>query len=304
MPLGTLDRTPPPFFKQGPSALTRLMFFAALAFFLMVADARLHVTDPLRAAVSLVLHPLQQTLLVPVVAVRNGLSYLEGLDAARAAEAAALQRLAEQSARAARTEQLAQENAQLRALLGLRPAVRTESQVAEVLYDVPDPYTRRVLIDRGSQHEVQPGSPVIDDTGVLGQVTRVFPLSSEVTLLTDKDAAIPVLNTRTQVRGAAYGAAGGGGLMELRFVAASADVQQGDLLSTSGVDGVYPPGLGVARVLKVERRADSAFAKVLLTPLGNPDKARHVLVLHPVGMQLPPPEPAPAAAAGAKGAQR
>ena len=297
MPLGTLDRSPPPFFKQGPSALTRLMFFAALAFFLMVADARFHVTGPLRAAVALVLHPLQQVLLVPVAAVHNGLTYLEGLDSARAAEAAALRQLAEQSVRAARVEQLQQENAQLRALLELRPAVQAQSQVAEVLYDTPDPYTRRVIIDRGSQQGVEPGSPVIDNTGVLGQVTRVFPLSAEVTLLIDKDAAIPVLNTRTQARGAAYGDPAAGGL-ELRFMAASADVQPGDLLSTSGVDGVYPAGLPVARVLKVDRRADSAFAKIVLAPLGRPDSARHVLVLRPVGMDLPSapvPDPAPPA---------
>lgn len=287
MALGTLDRTPPPFFKQGPSALTRLMVFAALALFLMVADARLHLTEPLRMVAAMLLHPVQQVLLVPVEATHNALSYLQGLDGARAAEAAARQRLAEQSARAARVEQLEHENARLRALLELRPALQAQSQVAEVLYEAPDPYTRRVIIDRGSRQGVERGSPVIDDTGVLGQVTRVFPLSAEVTLLTDKDAAIPVLNTRTQARGAAYGDPSHSGHMELRFMAANADVQAGDLLSTSGVDGVYPAGLPVARVLRVDRRSDSAFAKIVLVPLGRTDSARHVLVLRPVGALMP-----------------
>lgn len=297
MALGTLDRTPPPFFKQGPSALTRLMVFAALALFLMVADGRFRMLEPLRMAVATVLHPVQQVLLIPVRGTHEVWSYVDGLHGAREAEAMALRRLAAQSARAARVEQLEQENARLRALLALQPAVPTQSRAAEVLYEAPDPYTRRIIIDLGSQQGVERGSPVIDDTGVLGQVTRVFPLSAEVTLVTDKDAAIPVLNTRTQARGAAYGDPSNSGRMELRFMAASADVQPGDLLSTSGVDGVYPAGLPVARVLTVDRRSDSAFAKILLEPLGRTGSARHVLVLRPVGAQLPekPPEPPPAA---------
>ena len=133
------------------------------------------------------------------------------------------------------------------------------------------------------------GSPVINETGVLGQVTRVYPLSAEVTLLTDKDAAIPVFNTRTQSRSAAFGGLGaiGGEGLELRFMAGNADVQVGDTLTTSGVDGVYPPGLAVATVSKVERVADSGFARISLKPLASADAVRHVLVLEPIQAQLP-----------------
>ncbi|AKJ26814.1 rod shape-determining protein MreC [Caldimonas brevitalea] len=297
MPLGTLDRTPPPFFKQGPSALTRLMFFSALAFFLMVADTRLNLTQPLRAVVATVLHPAQRALLVPVETARTGGDYVRGLNEARAKEAAAQRQLSEQAMRVARVELLEKENARLRAMLELRPALPAKTRAAEVLYDAPDPYSRKVVIDLGSAQGVVRGSPVIDETGVLGQVTRVYPLASEVTLLTDKDAVIPTLNVRTSARGIAYGDAVNDA-MELRFMAANADVQEGDLLSTSGVDGVYPPGLPVARVAKVDRRADSAFAKIVLTPVSAPTSARHVLVLQPVGDTLPPrPQPEPAAAA-------
>jgi rod shape-determining protein MreC len=131
-------------------------------------------------------------------------------------------------------------------------------------------------------------SPVIDEAGVLGQVTRVYPLSSEVTLLTDKDAAIPVLNTRTQARSAAFGSAGATGGMELRFIAANADVKVGDTLTTSGLDGVYPPGLPVATVVRVDRKLDTGFARVELAPGAQTDGVRHVLVIEPVGMQMPP----------------
>ena len=301
MPLGTLDRTPPPFFRQGPSALTKLVFFSALALLLMVADARWRVVDPLRAGLATVLLPLQQALAAPVQAWDTAGAYLRGLEQARAAEQAARAALAQQSERAARAGQLAAENERLRALLELRPALAVRSTPAQVLYEAADPYSRKVVIDRGATQGVQRGAPVVNEAGVLGQVTRVHPLTAEVTLLTDRDAAIPVLNARTQQRSAAFGGAGGGANpgMELRFMAGNADVQTGDLLMTSGIDGVYPPGLPVARVVAVERRADSGFARIALAPAALPDGVRHVLVLEPTAAQLPPrPEPEAAAAPG------
>lgn len=130
----------------------------------------------------------------------------------------------------------------------------------------------------------------------------------DVTLLTDKDAAIPVLNARTQQRSAAFGGLTGefeG--MELRFLAGNADVQPGDLLTTSGVDGVYPPGLPVAKVVKVDRKVDSGFARVALQPLAQADGVRHVLVLEPIGSQMPArpaPEPETPRAGRSKATRR
>jgi rod shape-determining protein MreC len=292
MPLGTLDRTPPPFFRQGPSALSKLVFFSALAIFLMVADTRMQVAQPLRQALAVVLLPLQRAVAVPVEIVTGGSDYLRGLAAAREGERSAQQKAASMAERATRVEQLAAENARLRALLELRPALAVQAMPAELLYEAADPYSRKVFIDRGLTQGVKPGSPVVGESGVLGQVTQVYPLTSEVTLLSDKDAAIPVLNTRTQQRSAAFGAGRTGG-MELRFLSGNADVKVGDVLHTSGLDGVYPPGLPVARVTAVERRVESGFARIELEPAANPDGVRQVLVLEPVGLQLPPrPEPA------------
>lgn len=296
MPLGTLDRTPPPFFRQGPSALSKLVFFAALALFLMVADARFRITEPLRATLAIALLPVQRTLAVPVELAVGGTDYLRGLQAALDAERAAQQRLAQVAERAARTEQLAQENARLRALLELRPALVVASTPAEVLYAAGDPFSRKVIIDRGTQHGLKAGSPAINEAGVLGQVTRVFALTAEVTLLSDRDASIPVINTRTLQRSAAFGAgAVGSGGMELRYLSGNADVEVGDTLHTSGLDGVYPPGLPVARVASVERRGDSGFARIGLAPVAALDGVRHLLVLQPLAAQLPPP-PEPEAA--------
>lgn len=267
------------------------MFCSALAVFLMVADTRFKITRPLRTIVATVLNPVERALRVPVDAWNGAGDYAMGLQHALSSETAARSTLAKQAERAARVEQLESENKRLRDLLGLRPALTVKSQSAEILYEASDPFSRKVVIDRGTTHGVVLASPVINEAGVLGQVTRVYPLSAEITLLTDKDAAIPVLNVRTQSRSAAYGTGIGTGL-ELRFMAGNADVQVGDVLNTSGVDGVYPPGLLVAKVTAVERKVDTGFARVTLRPSAPPDGVRHVLVLEPVGLQMPPrPEP-------------
>jgi rod shape-determining protein MreC len=304
MPLGTLDRTPPPFFKQGPSALSKLMVCSALALFLMVADARFRIAQPARAIIATVLYPLQWVALRPVVALRFAGTYFQSLQAAQADDAAVRRKLMEQSVRANQVEQLQVENDRLRKLLDLRSRLTTRSEAAEVLYDAADPYTRKVVIDRGLAQGIAAGSPVIDENGVLGQVTRVYPLEAEITLVTDRDQAIPVLNARTGARSVAYGEASGhGNWLELRFMAGNADVQVGDLLTTSGVDGVYPAGLPVAKVAKVERRGDAGFAKIECAPQALVNGARHVMVLTPLNAQLPErpaPDDAPPGAAGKK----
>ncbi len=306
MPLGTLDRSPPPFFKQGPSALSKLMFFSALALFLMVADARFKITQPLRAAVATMLYPMQWLAIQPIALVENTTGYFSSLQDAKRSDEEARKKLALQAQRAAQVEQLSLENTRLRKLLTLREQTLTASQAAEVLYDAADPYTRRIVIDKGLAQGIKPGSPVIDEQGVLGQVTRVYPLLSEVTLVIDREHAIPVLNTRTGARSVAYGdPSTQGGSLELRFMAGNADVQQGDILATSGVDGVYPAGLSVARIDRIERRADSAFARIHCQPLSLIHSTKHVLVLDPVSAQIPDkPRPEPAPAAAKKGAAK
>ena len=288
MPLETLDRTPPPFFKQEPSALSRLMLLSTLALFLMVADARLHVVQPLRAAIATVLYPAQWLALQPVQMIQELAGYLTELKTARKTDSAARLKLAEQSQRAGQVEQLLLENARLRELLALRERVQVPAKMAQVLYDATDPYSRRVVIDKGQLQGIQPGSPVLDESGVLGQVTRVYPFGSEITLLIDREQVIPVVNTRTGTRSVAYGdPALHGGMLELRYMSTAEDVKEGDLLATSGVDGVYPPGLPVARVASVDRRGDSSFSRIRCQPLARLQGVAHVMVLDPVGGLAP-----------------
>lgn len=300
MPLGTLDRTPPPFFKQGTSALTKLLLFSAISLALMFADLRYNIVQPARWVLSLIVYPVQWVALRPqVLWDQIDDAFVGKQEAMQTAEAARTQLLS-QAMRSTQVEQLTLENQYLRELLQLRERLGTTSMAAEVLYEAADPFTRKMILDKGANSGIGVGSPVMDERGILGQVTRVHPLVSEITLVTDREHSIPVLNTRTGARGVAFGESGGAPLLELRYMATNADIEVGDILTTSGVDGVYPPGIPVAKVVKVERQADSVFARILCESLARVQGARHVMVLTPVQTALPgfeelppPPQPIP-----------
>ena len=295
MALASLGRDPPPFFRQGPSALSRLVVFSALALLLMVADARFQMVQPLRASIATALYPLQWLVLQPLLLSQQASERMDGMFSNETALKQLRQQLAEQRQRAQQNEQLVLENQRLRGILNLQERQWPGTLAAQVVYDAADPYTRKVVLDKGERQGVHLASPVIDEFGVIGQVTRVFPMSSEVTLITDRDHAIPVVNVRTGARGVAYGeTTRNADALELRFMAANSDVTVGDMLTTSGVDGVYPAGLPVARVDKVERRTEAVFARIECMPIAMVAGTRHVLVLLPAAQAAVarlPPEP-------------
>jgi rod shape-determining protein MreC len=278
MALGTLDRRPPPLFRQGTTAFNKLLVCTALAAVLMVADTRLAMTDPLRTALASALAPVQRVLLAPLQAWEGLGDRLRGAESAMEAEGRAREQLASQALVLARARTLQSENEHLRRLLALRDTLPVGTLAAEVLFESGDLFSRRVVIDRGSRQGVLPGAPVIDERGVLGQLRRVHLNTAELVLLTDRDASIPVQNSRTQALHVAFGGERTAGL-NLRFVSANADIVVGDVLRTSGLDGVYPPGLPVARVEAVERRGEGGFALVTARPYAVADRARQVLVL-------------------------
>lgn len=283
MPYGSLDRTPPPFFKQGPTSFSKLLLLSALALFLMVADKRFEVGKIVRASLAVVLSPAANAVIAPVTALQDSFKYVDTISSVKLSEQEAHKKLLLQSQRANQVEALTLENSRLRQLLSLKETLATPAQAAEVLYDATDPYSRKIIVNKGSVDAVQLGSPVLDELGVLGQVVRVFPLTSEVALIIDKEQTTPVLNTRTGVRSVAHGnPSASGDVLELRFISGNADFLAGDLLTTSGVDGVYPAGLHVAKIEKVERRADSGFAKILCIPKANVLGAKHVMILNPL----------------------
>jgi rod shape-determining protein MreC len=296
-----MEYSPPPLFKQGPSALARLIFFVVLAIALLISDARYSTLEIVRGMLGAGLYPLQRAALVPRDIFMGAADLAVTSATLRSQNAKLADKNLELSVKAGDAAQLATENAHLRALLNLQSRASTEETPAEIQYDTRDPFTQKVVIGKGSQQNIQDGAPVVTEDGVIGQVTRVFPLQSEVTLLTDKDQAVPVQIARTGLRSVIYGTPKGDTL-DLRFVPISADVQAGDELVTSGLDGIYPPGLRVAKVLRVDKQADTAFARVVCVPIAAVRGARQLLVLH-YNVNVPPNPIEVEAAAAAKEAK-
>jgi len=281
-----MEHQPPPFFRTGPTPLTRLLIFSALSLLVLVADARFNLLAVLRQAASVAVYPLQRIAAAPVNLARRAGEFFVTQASLRDENARLMQERLTSAASLQQLQALQTENAQLRALLATQKRVEPKSQLAEVAYSARDPFSRRIVVDRGSQQDVKSGQPVIDHGGVVGQVTRVYPWVAEVTLITDKDHLVPVLNVRNGLRAILAGT-GNDGALELRFVPLNADFQSGDRLVTSGIDGVYPPGLPVADVANVERNAALLFARITCKPLGGVRNHTHVLIVS-AERQLPP----------------
>ena len=292
-----MNQTPPPFFKRGPAPLVRLFFFASLSLALLVIDARFRYAEGLRGWLALAAYPLQRAATAPVDLAAAVGEYVS-TQAHLVQENQALRAQALANAENAQRYAAAQaELGELRRLIGSAERLPVQSIPAEVIYTARDPYAHKIFIDRGAMQGVQPGSPVADETGVIGQVTRVHPLLSEVTLLTNPDQAIPVQVVRNGLRAIAFGG-GASGMLELRYVGANVEIQNGDALVTSGIDGRYPPGLAVATVVAIERDIEHSFARVLCRPSAGIDRGRYVLVLGAEAPVPPRPEEAQSGKAG------
>ncbi len=273
-----MEYSPPPFFKRGPSLVTRLTLFSLLSMVLLFADARFRYMEDIRGVVGAILYPLQELADAPARIARGAAGYFV-LQSTLQSENALLQQQALVNAASLQRQQALQaENDNLRELLDLRPRFEPAAQVATVLYTARDPFVRQVVIDKGATDGVRRGAPVIDTLGLVGQVHRVYPWASEVSLITDREQVIPVQVVRNGLRAVIFGL-GFDGAMEVRFMPVNADIEQGDLLVTSGIDGVYPPGLPVALVDSIERNAAYPFARIMTRPASGVGSHRHVMVL-------------------------
>ena len=281
-----MEHSPPPFFKRGPAPVVRLAFFASLSLALLVLDARFHYTEGVRSVFSLIAYPLQRIATAPSELGRRLGDYFATQSALREENAQLRTRMLEALRSAQRNEAAAAEGERLQRIIEAGKRLKRRTIPAEIIYAGRDPYALKLIVDKGTQEGVVAGSPVVDAGGVIGQVTRVHPFSSEVTLITDKSQAVPVQVMRSGLRAIAFGG-GSSGMLELRFMAPNAEIGNGDRLVTSGIDGTYPAGLPVATVVSVERDSTHAFARVLCKPAAGVDKGRFVLVL--AGASRPPP---------------
>ncbi len=285
--MAVVDRPPPPFFNRGPAPLVRLAFYVCVSLTLLVLDLRFHTLEWVRKAMETAAYPLQLLAYAPVEGIEQGSGYLASVVKLQRENLQLREKQLGTANRLLRQEHLELENERLRALLDMKQRQPLSGTVAEILYAARDPFSRRVIINRGSQQDIAAGQIVVDELGVVGQVTRVYPMISEVTLITDKNQAVPVQIVRNGLRAVLFGT--GDSHLELRFLAANADIKEGDELVTSGLDGLYLPGLPVATIKQVNRDTTYAFARVRCEPVAGVERHGMVLILGRREALPPPP---------------
>lgn len=279
------------FFNRGPSPVVRLVFFSVLSLLLMFVDARYRYLESTRGALSVVLSPIQKLASLPgalwqqagdfyITQRRQQQILLEQQESLLQHQLDAAQLL--------QLESLQAENQQLRNMIDLPLRSVYSGQIVEIVYTERDVFKRRVLVNKGEDAHIRIGQVVMDETGIVGQITRVYPGLAEVTLITEKDHAVPAEVVRTGLRTIIFGA-GDTSRLSLRYMPTSADIEVDDILVTSGIDGLYPPGIPVARVISVERDPAYPFAHVYCLPLAGVDKHRHLMVLS--DLPKPPERP-------------
>ncbi len=263
-------------FTRRPGPAVRLALWAALAAALIVLDARFNALGWLRAGVVAAFYPVQVAVRAPFDFAAEVSGFLVRHRALQNENAELRASRQQASAQFARIHSLEAENAELRRLASLRQTNGHASVTAEILSTPRDPFSQRVILDKGGYAGIEAGQPVVDGTGLVGQITRVYALNSEATLITDRDQAVPAQIQRTGQRVLVFG---GGSSMEVRYLPTHTDIQQGDILVTSGIDRIYPAGLAVAKVTRVQRPTDSPYARVSCLPMAGVDKSRILLVL-------------------------
>lgn len=266
------------FFNRGPTPAVRLVFFALLSLLLLFVDARFQYLESARKVVSVLVYPLQRIVTAPGMLWNQAEDFFTLQRNLIRDNASLHQQHTMDSAQLQQLQVLQAENQHLRQLLAVQQRADYPTQLAEIVYVERDIFKRKLFLDKGAQANVQAGQVVMDDGGVVGQVTRVYPWLAEVTLITDKDHAVPVQVLRSGLRAVVFGS-GDTSELALRYMPVSSDIQQGDTLVTSGIDGTYPPGLPVARVIHIERDPAYPFARILCTPIAGVDKQRQLLIL-------------------------
>jgi len=282
------DHAPPPFFKRGPAPLALLTFYVLISLAVFVVDLRFRSLDLFRQSIALLVDPVQRVAQTPGSLVDYARSYFEGMQSLQRDNEELRHAKLNTAPNLLRLEQLEGENERLRKLLVVKEREKAKGQVVQILYTARDPFSRKVIVDKGQQSGIVAGQPAIDEAGVVGQVTRVFPFSAEITLITDKDQAVPVQIVRSGQRSVVFGL--GNGQLELRYMPANADVQVGDTLVTSGLDSVYLQGFPVARVVNIERDSAYSFARIFCALIAGVENFGEVMILDP-RQPLPPPPP-------------
>jgi len=265
-------------FRHGPSVEARFALLLACTLALLITDARWQVLEPARRIVAVAIYPFQRLALSPRDLIVQINDWIDSAAQARMEREALQRQRIELAQLATHAAQLSTENEQLRRLLNVAETVTQPSVAIEVLYEPANAYAKHLVFNKGASSGIEPGMPVIDEGGVVGQIVRVTPYTAEAALMTDDKVSIPVQVLRNGLRLIAFGA-GAQGKITLPYLPTNVDLQAGDTLVTSGIGGIYPAGLSVASVDSVTRDTTSGFTMATATPLSHPERYRHFLVL-------------------------
>ncbi|MCE7914859.1 MAG: rod shape-determining protein MreC [Nitrosomonas sp. PRO4] len=281
-------KTAPQFFRHGPGPLARLFVFVLLSCLLIAEDLRFKQFPQLRQTIGVIVFPLQKIAYIPIEIYDQVNELIANFDLLEENFRLKQQYLKDRE-QLLKLHALEAENKQLRQLFGamqqIEVSAQTEAVLAEIISTPRDPFNHKITLNKGSYHDIRLGQAVIDDKGIVGQITQLYPWSSEVTLLTDKNQSVPVQVLRNSLRSVVSGS-GKNDELEIRYLSINTDIQRNDLLVTSGIGGVYPPGIPVAIVLRIERDPTNDFAQIISTPIAGVDRNRQVLIL-----ALPPATP-------------
>ena len=267
-----------PLFERGPSALARVVVVAVLSVVLMTADHRGRHVDAMRSLLATLVYPLQYAIDLPI---RGGNWLADNLSSRqtlmRENERLRRENFSAQS-KLERYAELEAENQRLRELLDSAARVGVQVLIAERLAVDLDPYSRRIVLNKGIRDGVQVGQSLIDANGIMGQVVEAGPFSSSAVLITDPSHALPVQVRRSGLLGVAVGT-GPLDQLQLTHVPINADVLVGDVLVTSGLGGRFPSGYPVGRVVSVNRDSGRPFAQVTVESSADLERNREVLLV-------------------------
>jgi rod shape-determining protein MreC len=263
-----------------------------LSLVLMFADSRFDYLSRLRYYTAMAVTPLHYVAGLPVRAIDGMLGTVRSRDELAAENARLQEQLLMQQYQLQKLNYLTAENERLNDLLKASSIVDEEVVRVQLIGVSPDPFTKRILINKGSSEGVYIGQPVIDAFGLMGQVAEVQLLSSWVLLITDPQHGTPVLVNRNGIRAIAYGTRDNFHQLTLTDVPNTADIKEGDELFTSGLDGRFPPGYPVGIVKSIFHDPGKPFADVIATPTAQIDRSRNLLLVFENRGQVPEPQPA------------
>jgi len=283
------ERSSSKLFNKGPSLLSKFLLITLISIVLMGIDFRSHYLKNIRQATNFLYKPFHVAFNFPNSIYTFTTEYLSNQSHLIHENELLKFDIDRLKADLQRLDFLDQENNQLKNLLEVKNSKKFKTEAVSIIYSRFDPFNQKIIIDGGQNKNFQAGQPVIDALGLVGQISNVFPETSEVTLLIDKRMSVPIQIQRNGLRAITNGD-GQSEMILISYLPSSVDVIQGDILRTSGIDTIYPEGLAVAEIVEINHDPKLPFAKIICKPIASIRNHTHLLVVKPTtNLNIPMP---------------